>query len=70
MHEVATRGLLKLGIFIPGPAAGKTEDEIVAIIVESQLSTAFYPHGVGHLLVSYYSILYLFVADINALIGT
>lgn len=51
MHEVATRGLLKLGIFIPGPVAGRTEDEIVEIIIDSGLSATLYPHGVGHLLV-------------------
>ncbi|KAK4705387.1 Xaa-Pro dipeptidase, partial [Phenoliferia sp. Uapishka_3] len=49
MHNVATRGLLKLGIFVPGSVKG-SEDEIIAAIIASGLSTAFYPHGVGHLL--------------------
>ncbi|KAK4055755.1 hypothetical protein OIV83_000302 [Microbotryomycetes sp. JL201] len=49
MHEVAARGLLRLGIFTAGNVTG-SEDEIVAAIVASGLTTAFYPHGVGHLL--------------------
>lgn len=43
------RGMLKLGIFVAGPVEG-SEDEVVAAIVKSGLTTAFYPHGVGHLL--------------------
>ncbi|KAI5474676.1 Xaa-Pro dipeptidase [Pseudohyphozyma bogoriensis] len=49
MHKVATRGLLKLGIFAKGGFGG-SEDELVDKILESGLSNAFFPHGVGHLL--------------------
>ena len=48
-HDVAARGLLKLGIFVPGSVKG-SEDDVVAAIIASGLTTAFYPHGVGHLL--------------------
>ncbi|KAL8290036.1 hypothetical protein RQP46_002975 [Phenoliferia psychrophenolica] len=49
MHDVAARGLLALGVFVPGPVQG-SEDDVVKAIIASGLTTAFYPHGVGHLL--------------------
>ncbi|GAA5833371.1 hypothetical protein JCM5353_008431 [Sporobolomyces roseus] len=47
MHDVLIRGFLKLGLFV---AEGSSEDEKVEKIKASGLSSAFYPHGVGHLL--------------------
>ncbi|GAA6061268.1 hypothetical protein JCM10212_000709 [Sporobolomyces blumeae] len=47
MHDVLIRGFLKLGLFV---ADGSSEDEKVEKIKASGLSSAFYPHGVGHLL--------------------
>lgn len=49
MHDVLIRRLLSLGLFLPGDVNG-SENEVVKAILESGLSTAFYPHGVGHLL--------------------
>ena len=49
MHDVLIRRLLELGVFVPGDVKG-SEDEVVKAILDSGLSTAFYPHGVGHLL--------------------
>lgn len=46
MHDVIARGLLKLGIFTAGDVKG-SEDEVVQKILDSELTTAFYPHGVG-----------------------
>ncbi|KAM0746548.1 hypothetical protein T439DRAFT_340955 [Meredithblackwellia eburnea MCA 4105] len=45
MHDIAARGLLKLGIFVPGSVKG-SEDEVVKAIIATGLTTAFYPHGV------------------------
>jgi Xaa-Pro dipeptidase len=45
-HDVAARGLLKLGIFVPGSVKG-SEDDVVKAIIASGLTTALYPHGVG-----------------------
>lgn len=45
MHDIAARGLLKLGIFKAGSVKG-SEDDVVAAIVKSGLTMAFYPHGV------------------------
>ncbi|GAA5937402.1 hypothetical protein JCM10213_007223 [Rhodosporidiobolus nylandii] len=47
MHVVLARGLLRLGIFKAGSAS---EDEAVSKLVAEGLTSAFYPHGVGHLL--------------------
>jgi len=52
MHEVAARGLLKIGILKPDSDSTKgdgEEEEVVKRIVESGVTTAFYPHGVGAL---------------------
>ncbi|KAK4056531.1 hypothetical protein OIO90_002378 [Microbotryomycetes sp. JL221] len=49
MHQVAAKGLLKLGIFIDANLQG-SQDDVVQTIIDSGLTTAFYPHGVGHLL--------------------
>lgn len=43
------RGFLKLGIFVAQDASA-SEDANVATIIAAGLSSAFYPHGVGHLL--------------------
>lgn len=45
-HDVLARGLLKLGIFVAGDVKG-SEDEVVAAILKSGATAAFYPHGVG-----------------------
>ncbi|GAA5888395.1 hypothetical protein JCM5296_003317 [Sporobolomyces johnsonii] len=51
MHDVLIRGFLKLGLFTPGSlGASVSQDEVVEKIKASGLSSAFYPHGVGHLL--------------------
>lgn len=49
MHDVLIRRLLALGLFIPGDVKG-SGDEVVKAILASGLSSALYPHGVGHLL--------------------
>jgi Xaa-Pro dipeptidase len=49
MHDVLIRRLLELGLFVPGDVQD-SEDDVVKAILDSGLSTAFYPHGVGHLL--------------------
>lgn len=48
MHDVIARGLLKLGIL--KAADGQDEEAAVSAILDSDITTAFYPHGVGHLL--------------------
>ncbi|SGY79591.1 BQ5605_C008g05172 [Microbotryum silenes-dioicae] len=51
MHEVAAKGLLRLGLFKPSSSSSSpSETETIQSILESGLTTAFYPHGVGHLL--------------------
>ncbi|GAA6029755.1 hypothetical protein JCM8097_001033 [Rhodosporidiobolus ruineniae] len=47
MHDVLARGLLRIGIF---KSNGASEDEAVKKLVAEGLTSAFYPHGVGHLL--------------------
>ncbi|GAA5927621.1 hypothetical protein JCM3775_006035 [Rhodotorula graminis] len=47
MHDVLARGFLKLGIF---KVDGAREEEAVRKLLDSGLTSAFYPHGVGHLL--------------------
>ena len=49
MHDVLIRRLLKLGLFVAGGVQGD-EDAVVKAILESGVSAALYPHGVGHLL--------------------
>ncbi|GAA5868105.1 hypothetical protein JCM8547_003346 [Rhodosporidiobolus lusitaniae] len=49
MHDILARGLLRLGIFAPPPSSS-SEDEHVARLIREGLTSAFYPHGVGHLL--------------------
>lgn len=46
MHKVAAEGLLKLGIF-RAPVGGITK-EILDELIDSGLTTAFFPHGLGH----------------------
>ena len=46
-HDVLARGFLKLGIF---KVDGAREEEAVRKLLDSGLTSAFYPHGVGHLL--------------------
>ncbi|BGP39001.1 hypothetical protein JCM10450v2_002957 [Rhodotorula kratochvilovae] len=47
MHAVLARGFLKLGIF---KVEGASEDDAVRKLLDEGLTSAFYPHGVGHLL--------------------
>ncbi|KAK8046469.1 hypothetical protein PG996_014533 [Apiospora saccharicola] len=49
-HRVATRELLKLGILRRGDkmAAAVTEEQVVQKILASGVSSAFFPHGLGH----------------------
>lgn len=54
-HRIATRELLKLGILRRGRNDDKTSDvtmttteEAVQMILASGVSTAFFPHGLGH----------------------
>ncbi|GAA5894899.1 hypothetical protein JCM6882_008236 [Rhodosporidiobolus microsporus] len=50
MHDVLARGLLRIGLFKAGSLASASEDEVVAKLMSEGLTSAFYPHGVGHLL--------------------
>ncbi|KAG0662391.1 hypothetical protein C6P46_003337 [Rhodotorula mucilaginosa] len=50
MHDVLARGLLRIGLFKAGPLGSASEDEVVAKLISEGLTSAFYPHGVGHLL--------------------
>ncbi|BGP07054.1 hypothetical protein JCM10049v2_002884 [Rhodotorula toruloides] len=50
MHDVLARRLLRIGIFKAGPLGNASEDEVVAKLISEGLTSAFYPHGVGHLL--------------------
>ncbi|GAA6057129.1 hypothetical protein JCM3770_004836, partial [Rhodotorula araucariae] len=47
MHDVLARGFLRLGIF---KVEGASEEEAVRKLLDEGLTSAFYPHGVGHLL--------------------
>lgn len=50
-HEVVGRGLLKLGILkTPDSLKSASADDVVAKLLESSVTSAFFPHGVGHLL--------------------
>lgn len=58
-HRVGIAGLLALGILRRGGDGGtggdgdadtQTEDEVVERILDSRVSTAFFPHGLGHYL--------------------
>ncbi|GAA6005165.1 hypothetical protein JCM10207_008528, partial [Rhodosporidiobolus poonsookiae] len=50
MHDILARGFLRLGLFKAGPLSSASEDEVVAKLVGDGLTSAFYPHGIGHLL--------------------
>lgn len=50
MHTVLIQGMLKEGLFVKPKNFDGDEGELVQAILASGVSSAFYPHGVGHLL--------------------